>query len=185
MAHGTLFLGEIGRRVRRRLCCNVPRQNPRAQPRRRIGADQPRRRPRGSSNDYEVDLVASLGRFGFLLGPGQHSKECPSIRHEPFVALPPEPPGEQAADHYDGEAYRSLPYGVWRFIEAPSIRSGSSSGSRPDSHLPMSESCPDRLGLSARNGRSRCAWLCWPAVATSEGLPSGRALEAVGSFHHL
>jgi hypothetical protein len=38
-------------------------------------------------NGYEVDLVAPL-----------------------VASLPPEPPGEQAADHNDGEAYRSLPY---------------------------------------------------------------------------
>src|SRR6266550_1884749 len=33
----------------------------------------------------------------------------------------------------------------------------------------MSESCPDRLGLSARKGQSRCAWLGWAAVATPKG----------------
>ena len=31
--------------------------------------------------------------------------------------LSPVPPAEETADHYDGESYRRLPDGVWRFIE--------------------------------------------------------------------
>src|SRR5216684_6571599 len=48
---------------------------------------------------------------------------------------------------------------------------------------PMSESCPDRLGLSAPGeGRSRCACLCWAAVATPEGSHPDAPSRSWGRF---
>lgn len=109
-----------------------------------------------------------------------------SIHHEPFVALlPPEPPGEQAADHYDGEAYRSLPYGVGRFIEAPSIQFrillGLSPG-LPPAHVRV---LPRSIGALGTEGTVALCLVVLGGRGDSEGLPSGRALRAVGSFHHL
>src|SRR5260370_9639491 len=44
-----------------------------------------------------------------------------SITSRSVALLAPEPPAEQAADRYDGEACRSLPDGIWRFIQDPSV----------------------------------------------------------------
>jgi hypothetical protein len=87
--------------------------------------------------------------------------------------LPPEPPGEQAADHYDGEAYRSLADGVWRFIEAPSVQS----------HVRV---LPRSIGaLGTREGAVALCVIVLGGRGDSEGLRSGRALAVRGSFHRL
>jgi hypothetical protein len=104
------------------------------------------------------------------------------------VALPPpEPPEEQAADHCDGEAYRSLPDGVWRFIEAPSVQfrilRGALSAGLPPANVRALPRSIGALGTS-----ERMVALCVIVLGgrgDSEGLPSGRALAVVGSFHHL
>ena len=120
--------------------------------------------------------------------PGQHSKECPSIHHESLVALlPPEPPAEQAADRYDGEAYRSLPDGVWRFIEAPSVQFrillGALSAGLPPAHVRV---LPRSIGaLGTRKGTVALCLIVLGGRGNSGGLPSGRALAVVGPFHHL
>jgi hypothetical protein len=110
------------------------------------------------------------------------------VHHESLVALlPPEPPGEQAADHYDGEAYRSLPDGVWRFIEAPSVQFrillGALSAGLPPAYVRV---LPRSIGaLGTRKGTVALCLIVLGGRGDSGGLPSGRALAVVGSFHHF
>src|SRR5258707_15440257 len=68
--------------------------------------------------------------------------------------LAPEPPAEQAADRYDGEACRSLPDGIWRFIEDPSVQFrillGALSAGLPPAHVRV---LPRSIGaLGTREG---------------------------------
>lgn len=139
-------------------------------------------------NDYEVDLVPSLGRIGSYSVPVSTPRNFRrSITSRSVALLPPEPPEEQSADRYDGEAYRSLPDGVWQFIEALSVQFrillGALSAGLPPAHVRV---LPRSIGaLGTREGMDAMRLIVLVGRGDSGGLPSGRALAVVGSFHHL
>src|ERR1700687_308910 len=112
----------------------------------------------------------------------QHCKERPSLHHSSCVALvAPEPQVEQSADRYDDEAYRSLPDGVWRFIEAPSVQLsvllGALSAGLPVVHVQLLT-----RGIEPRHqGRSRGAWVWWVAAVTWDRTGWRRASEGMNA----
>jgi hypothetical protein len=139
-------------------------------------------------NDYEVDLLPSLGRMSSYSVPVSTPRNVRrSITSRSVALLPPEPLAEQSADHYDGETYRGLPDGVWRFIEAPSVQFrillGALSAGLPPAHVRV---LPRSIGaLGTREGMVVMRLIVLGGRGDSGGLPSGRALAIVGSFHHL